>query len=201
MGFYPSDALVHEAQRRGIEVLPPDVNESGAECEVALDAAQGGRVRIGLGYVRSVREQEVKELVATREEGGSFRSLSDLASRAGAGAPSLELLAWSGACDSLVDVGAYERPGSARRIALWQLGVATPGKNVPGGTQLALPLDLPAPPKLHELSRWESMLADYGTTGLTVHTHPLALLRERLPAGAATSRDLEVLEHGTRVCA
>src|SRR6202012_3448970 len=34
MGFYPSDALVHEAQRRGIEVLPPDVNESGAECEI-----------------------------------------------------------------------------------------------------------------------------------------------------------------------
>ena len=26
MGFYPPDALVHEAQRRGIEVLPPDVN-------------------------------------------------------------------------------------------------------------------------------------------------------------------------------
>src|SRR5436305_15326198 len=156
MGFYPSDALVHEAQRRGIEVLPPDVNESGAECEVALDAAQGGRVRIGLGYVRSVREQEVKELVATREEGGHFRSLSDLASRAGAGAPSLELLAWSGASDSLVE--------GDRRVALWQLGVATPGRDVPGGTQLALPLDLPAPPKLRKLSEWETMLADYSST-------------------------------------
>src|SRR5205085_7218704 len=31
MGFYPPDALVHEAQRRGIEVLAPDVNASGAE--------------------------------------------------------------------------------------------------------------------------------------------------------------------------
>src|SRR6185295_19065199 len=28
MGFYPPDALVHEAQRRGIEVLPPHVNKS-----------------------------------------------------------------------------------------------------------------------------------------------------------------------------
>jgi error-prone DNA polymerase len=43
------------------------------------------------------------------------------------------------------------------------------------------------------------MLADYGTTGLTVHSHPLALLRDRLPADAVTSRDLELLEHGTRV--
>src|SRR5436305_5525425 len=195
MGFYPPDALIHEAGRRGIEVLAPDVNNSSAECEMA----DGSQVRVGLGYVRGVREQEIKHLVAAREAGGLFRSLSDLASRAGAGAPALELLAWSGACDSLVDVGAYERAGAARRIALWQLGVATPGKNVPGGTQLALPLDLPAPPKLRELSQWESMLADYGTTGLTVNTHPMELLRERLPAGAVTSRDLEVLEHGTRV--
>ena len=50
MGFYPPDALVHEAQRRGIEVLAPDVNESDATCEIAGD----GRVRIGLGYVRGV---------------------------------------------------------------------------------------------------------------------------------------------------
>ena len=43
------------------------------------------------------------------------------------------------------------------------------------------------------------MLADYGTTGLTVSAHPIALLRERLPAGTVTSRDLEVVQHGTRV--
>ena len=226
MGFYPPDALIHEAQRRGIEVLPPDVNQSDVECEMEApgDGTRHDRVRIGLGYVRGVREHEIQHLVAAREAAGRFRGLSDLASRAGAGAPSLELLAWSGACDSLVDVadgnaagargrasnaagaadgnaaGAAERPHiSARRIALWQLGVATPGKNVPGGTQLALPLDLPAPPKLRELSSWESMLADYGTTGLTVHAHPMALLRERLPAGTVSSRELEVLPHGSRI--
>jgi error-prone DNA polymerase len=191
MGFYPPDALVHEAQRRGIEVLSPDVNESAADCEMD----DHGRVRVGLGYVRGVREQEVRKLTSAREEGGRFRSLSDLASRAGAGAPSLELLAWSGACDSLV----ADANSSARRVALWQLGVAAPGRNVPGGTQLALPLDLPAPPRLRELSDWESMLADYGTTGLTVDAHPLALLRHRMPTGAVTSRDLETLEHGTRI--
>jgi error-prone DNA polymerase len=187
MGFYPSDALVHEAQRRGIEVLPPDVNESEVECE--LDSS--GRVRIGLGYVKGVRAQEVEELVAARRAGGRFRSASDLASRAGAGAPSLELLAWSGACDSLVE--------GDRRVALWQLGVATPGRDVPGGTQLALPLDLPAPPKLRELSRWEAMLADYSSIGLTTHAHPMKLLRSRMPADAVTSRDLESLPHAGRV--
>jgi error-prone DNA polymerase len=186
MGFYPPDALVHEAQRRGIEVLPPDVNQSETECDM-----REGSVRIGLGYVRGAREQEVKELVAARAAGGRFRSLSDLASRAGAGAPSLELLGWSGACDSLVD--------GDRRVALWQLGVATPGRDVPGGTQLALPLDLPAPPKLRKLSEWETMLADYSSTGLTTRTHPLALLRDRLPADVVASRDLGTLQHAARV--
>ena len=196
MGFYPPDALVHEAQRRGIEVLAPDVNESEAECEIEPSAPERGRVRIGLGYVRGVREHEVLQLTSARKAAGRFRSLSDLASRAGAGAPSLELLAWSGACDSLVEEG---NPSSARRIALWQLGVATPGRNVPGGTQLALPLDLPAPPRLRQLSKWEEMLADYGTTGMTVKTHPMELLRQRLPANSVTSQDLEILEHGSRV--
>jgi error-prone DNA polymerase len=187
MGFYPPDALVHEAQRRGIEVLVPDINSSETECSLEDD----GRVRIGLGYVKGVREREIEQLVAARQRGGRFMKPSDLASRAGAGAASLELLAWSGACDSLVE--------GDRRIALWQLGVAAPGKSVAGGVQLSLPLDLPAPPRLRELSTWESMLADYGTSGLTVNAHPLALLRERMPPGTVTSRDLETLPHGSRV--
>jgi error-prone DNA polymerase len=213
MGFYPPDALVHEAQRRGIEVLAPDVNESEAECDMKLGGSEHGRVRIGLGYVRGVRAAEVAELVAARRAGGRFSSLSDLASRGASSAGSLELLAWSGACDALAEGAAarrFDEAGargaagavrnrSARRIALWQLGVATPGRNVPGGTQLALPLDLPAPPQLRELSSWESMLADYGTTGLTAYDHPLALLRDRLPADAVTSLGLEKLAHGTLV--
>src|SRR5207302_5051635 len=47
MGFYPPDALVHEAQRRGIEVLAPDVNASAVGCTVTEE----GGVRLGLGYV------------------------------------------------------------------------------------------------------------------------------------------------------
>ncbi len=207
MGFYPPDALVHEAQRRGIEVLAPDVNESDTECSLDENgsrqpparhpASPDGRrashpaVRIGLGYVKGVRQDEVEQLVAARQKGGRFVKLSDLASRAGAGAASLELLAWSGACDTLV--------AGARRVALWQLGVAAPGRSVPGGIQLALPLDLPAPPSLRELSAWESMLADYSTSGLTVHSHPLALLRDRMPADVVTSQDLGALAHGSRI--
>src|SRR5213079_1556392 len=42
MGFYPPASLVRDAQRRGVEVRPPDVNRSAAKC-----ALEGDAVRIG----------------------------------------------------------------------------------------------------------------------------------------------------------
>jgi error-prone DNA polymerase len=43
------------------------------------------------------------------------------------------------------------------------------------------------------------MVADYATTGLTLGPHPIALLRESLPANTASARDIAVLPHGTQV--
>jgi error-prone DNA polymerase len=96
MGFYPPDALVHEAQRRGIAVHPPDVNESSVECEIEPGSTLPDLgVRIGLGYVRGVRAQDAEDLVAARARGGRFRGLSTCL-RAGCSAAALELLPWSG---------------------------------------------------------------------------------------------------------
>src|SRR5829696_428411 len=53
MGFYAPDTLAHEAQRRGVELLPPDVNASEVECTV--EQVEPPVVRVGLGYVRGVR--------------------------------------------------------------------------------------------------------------------------------------------------
>ncbi len=222
MGFYPPDALVHEAQRRGIEILPPDVNASEVGCTVTVD----GAVRLGLGYVLGVRADEVAALVAARDSDGPFESLDDLASRAGAGRPALERLAWSGACDALAarltpaavvdgpialssgtaDGGRGLTPppppsSSARRIALWRLGIAAPAYGAgEDGTQMALPLNLPEAPALAPVEEWDAMIADYATTGLTVHRHPLRLLRPGLKArGAVTSADLEAMRHGVLV--
>ena len=69
MGFYPPDALVHEAQRRGIEVLPPDVNAQRGRLHRRRPE---GAVRLGLGYVLGVRADEVAALVAARDADGPF---------------------------------------------------------------------------------------------------------------------------------
>ena len=201
MGFYAPDTLAHEAQRRGIELAPPDVNASEVECTVE-EVGPPARVRVGLGYVLGVRRDEVEALVEARRARGPFRSLADLASRAGAGRPALERLAWAGACDSLAlpaangsPAAAGPRESSVRRTVLWQLGVAAPGERVQAGTQLSLPLEVPAAPALRALDPWEGMVADYATTGLTLGPHPLALLRPTLPAGMVTCEDLGRLPH------
>ena len=188
MGFYPPDALVHEAQRRGVEVLPPCVVRSDAECRV-----EGSSVRIGLGYVTGVKEAEVRAMAA--ERGSGWSSLGDLAGRSGASAETLGRLAWAGACDALVE----GHPAAKRRRALWMLGVAVPGTQVPEGTQLALPLEPQEGPELRALSAWERMLADYGSTGVTLREHPLELMRPALPEDLRTSAELERHQHGRRV--
>jgi error-prone DNA polymerase len=190
MGFYPPDTLVHEAQRRGIEVLPPCVVRSAAQCRT-----ENGGVRLGLGYVSGVREAEVRALVAERDGGGPWRSLGDLAGRSGAFAETLGRLAWAGACDELVEGS----DGGKRRQALWQLGVAVPGTALDEGTQLALPLEPQTGPELRALTAWERMLADYGSTGVTLREHPLELMRPSLPTDLRTSEELEHDPQGRRV--
>jgi error-prone DNA polymerase len=189
MGFYPPDSLVHEAQRVGVKVLAPCVVSSYAESRV-----EGSSVRLGLCHVNGVREQEIHALVAERTD-RPWLSLGDLAARSGAFADTLGKLAWAGACDSLADGPAAGR----RRQALWQLGVAVPGTPMPEGTQLALPLEPHAGPELRALSAWERMLADYGSTGVTLREHPMELMRPDLPEDLSTSAELERGRHGRRV--
>ncbi|HSL63843.1 MAG TPA: error-prone DNA polymerase [Gaiellaceae bacterium] len=189
MGFYPPATLVRDAQRRGVEVLPPDVNASGARCE-----AVGGCVRVGIGYVTSIAEDDAKAFVAERERGGPFGSLRELAQRAPLSERQFEALVSAGACD------AWGR----RRALLWELGLVPRRASVPGSRgaeqQLALPLDpTAATPELPEQTVWERMLADYRTTRLTVGTHPLELLRPHLARGTLSSAELLEQLHGSRV--
>ena len=229
MGFYAPDSLVHEAQRRGIPVLGLDVNASAVLCTVerlddqdggahrggvkggvgcggqaasamsARDAAPGIHlgVRLGLGYIKGTVAEEVRELVAERERGGPFADLGDLAARTATRRVTLEQLAWSGACDEIA---------GSRREALWQLGIAAPGQVAGEGVQMALPIELSGAPRLRPLDRWQRLLADYATSGISAHDHAMAALRPRLRASSgadpvvpATSAQLERMPHGCSV--
>jgi error-prone DNA polymerase len=212
MGFYAPDSLVHEAEHRepAVPVLGLDVNASQVQCTV-----ERGGVRLGLGYIKGIAAVEAQALVGARLRSGPFKSLAELAGRAGVRRETLEQLAWSGACDSLAG-------GQAdRRVALWQLGLAAMGEAAGessragrdgrdgnnGGVQLALPLELPAAPKLRALGRWQKLIADYSTSGVTVGEHAIAILRPRLslpadaggPVELASSAQLSQLPTGRQV--
>jgi error-prone DNA polymerase len=177
MGFYPPASLVRDAQRRGVEVRPPDVNVSKAKCSL-----EDGAVRIGLEYVASIGEDDARTLA----EAAPFEDVVQLAQRTSIGHDGLESLIASGACDSL---------GVSRRGLLWELGLVPRSETVPGSggeeRQLALPLDPTAvTPELPEPTEWEQMLASYRQTSLSVGTHPMELLRPHLPANVLSSHDL-----------
>ncbi len=228
MGFYPPDALVHEAQRRGLEILPPDVNASELDCRVETTGAAAGSsgnppVRIGLGYVAEVAEVDARAVVDERRRGGFYRSISDLAGRSGAGAAALQRFAWTGACDSLVEERASvpatvdhmdhefplaRAPGGGepidpeedrRRPALWEVGGAARAARTDGGAQLALPLDGSPTPELPSLGPWERIVADYRTTGITLGEHPMGLMRPGLAPEVLRSGDLGRIRDGARV--
>ncbi len=190
MGFYPPSSLVRDAQRRGVEVRPPDVNLSAAECSV-----QDGVVRIGLEYVDSLSDDDAAALVEERDRGGPFTDVVDLAQRAPLSRDELEALAASGACDAL---------GGSRRELLWELGLVPRAQSVPGSGgeehQLALALDPTAEtPELPDQTPWERMLADYRRTSLSVGVHPLQLLRPHLPKAVLSSEELRAAPNRSRV--
>ncbi|MBM3834468.1 MAG: DNA polymerase III subunit alpha [Verrucomicrobia bacterium] len=92
--------LISEARTFGIDVLPPDVNES----LVAFAPARNGSViRFGLAAIKGVGEVAVQSILKAREEGGKFKSLAELCERVDGRTMNrkvLEALIKSGACDA-----------------------------------------------------------------------------------------------------
>ena len=186
MGFYPPSSLVRDAQRRGVEIRPPDVNLSEVHCTWEESA-----VRMGLKYVKSVGEDDAEAVVAEREARGEFESVGDLARRLPLDARELEALLRSGACDRF----------GKRRDLLWELGLVTRPQTVQREhKQLSLELDpTVATPELPDLTAWERMLADYATTSVSIDVHPLTLLRPHLPPEVLPSDRLNEAPHRSKV--
>ncbi|HEX6628309.1 MAG TPA: DNA polymerase III subunit alpha, partial [Gemmatimonadaceae bacterium] len=61
----------------GLEILPPDVNESGYKFRVVGDT----KIRFGLGGIRNVGRAAIESILNARSKDGPFRSLFDLCER------------------------------------------------------------------------------------------------------------------------
>src|SRR4029453_10365746 len=91
----------------------------------SLDAA----VRVGIGYVQGVGEQDAEAIAAGRP----YDDLRDLVQRAAVDRDVFQALVDAGGCDCF---------GDPRRVLLWQLGFVPRQQAAGGGArQLALPLE------------------------------------------------------------
>ncbi len=91
---------IAEARELGLEILPPDVNESGFKFTVVGDK----QVRFGLGAIRNVGRGAIDSILATRDAEGHFTSLFDFCERVDlrlCNKRVFEALIFSGALDSL----------------------------------------------------------------------------------------------------
>ena len=191
MGFYSPATLVKDAVRHGLKVRPIDVSCSDWECTVEARSQTAPTVRLGLRYVRGLRESTGRTLVCERER-SLFTSVEDLARRV----PELQ----KSEMRTLAEIGAlnFLNPGQHihRRDALWQVERAArrtgPLLETIENDEGASPLDM--------MTAEERLIADFHGTGMTTGPHPMAYCRSDLNARSVLrSIDLPDVPHGRRV--
>ncbi|MFG2211667.1 DNA polymerase III subunit alpha [Streptomyces sp. NPDC048638] len=197
-GMYPKRLLLADARRRGVPVLPLDVNRSAVTHRIEL--VSGGEdsrgvwgLRLALCDVHGMSEAEALRI----EAGQPYRSLQDLWQRARPARPVAERLARVGALDPF---------GANRRDLLLHIAeLHHRQRSVPGG-QLALHTDQEAaaevvePVGLPDLGDVERLSAELGVLGMDASRHLMADHREFLAElGALPARLLRDARHGETV--
>jgi DNA polymerase-3 subunit alpha len=197
-------AAIHECQRMGIPVLPPDVSFS--DVYFTIETLPDGRagIRVGLAAIKNVGEGAVEPIVRARREGGPFRSLEDFCRRCdlrGMNRRTLEALIKAGALDSLGERGsllggidrilALSHQETSRRKAGQMTIFDLVGQE--GTAGIVLP-STPASPQ--EYARWEREML-----GVAFSHNPFpALLRALAGSEVVLSRSqLDAEEVGQRV--
>jgi len=92
--------IIHECERMGIEVLPPDINESFEDFSVVPNK---NTIRFGLTTIKNFGEGIAEFIITERKQGGPFTSMQDFLTRIqdrGLNKKSLEALTCAGAFDN-----------------------------------------------------------------------------------------------------
>jgi DNA polymerase-3 subunit alpha len=185
---------VNACHELGIEVLPPDVNESQLDFAVVE-----GKIRFGLNAVKNVGEAACRAIIVAREAGGPFSSIWDFTERVDpqdVNKRALESLVKSGALDStgasrkgMVEMldqalswGGSEHDarsmGQGSIFDLEEAGAERPGHHAPISSE--------------EYEKSELLRLEKETLGLWVSEHPLAGIGDQLRR--KTDRPLAELE-------
>lgn len=169
-----------ECEQMGIQVLPPDVNESRNSFTVVED----GKIRFGLSAIKGLGEGSVRQIIEAREtENRPFASLEDFAKRVPSkilNKKTIEALAFGGAMDTL---------GERRQIGLNVEAIADFAKTASGSTVVGqaglfdtmgegAPVDHLRLDKLEPATDSQKLAWEKEYLGLYVSSHPLVGLSQ-----------------------
>jgi len=188
--------FVSQTESMGIEILPPDVNESDHEFMVV-----DGNIRFGLDAVKGVGHAAVEAIKRAREEGGAFTSLWDFCERVDARAVNKK------AIEALIKCGAFGSTHATRKGMLEVLEAAQAagqktqldaqigqgsifdlgglGGDDGGNGRAFAPAHPPIPAE--EYDRPELLAIEKESIGLFITEHPLKRVREALRVKADCS--------------
>ena len=196
---------VKESRELGLQVLPPDVNES----EVQFAPLPQGRIRFGLGAIKHVGLGAAQAILAARQAGGRFHSFADFCQRVEMGRLNRDGL------ESLIKAGAFGSLGSRKGLlaAIAQgLELAGRARHERRSGQKGLFAEAADSPLIElsigreEFARDELLQAEKELLGLYLSGHPLEEVEGRLAlfrscdlASAKRERPGESLELGGRI--
>jgi hypothetical protein len=186
--------FIHEAKAMGIEVLPPDVNESNMFFTVV-----GPNIRFGLGAVKGVGESAIESVLEARRRIGRYKSLLQFCEEVDLRACNKKVL------EALIKSGSFDFLGTTRRALFEQLESTADsaqrtkdekerGQHSLFGVAQTL-LSVPAVKAqtgvsvLHEWPEEEKLRYEKETLGFYVSGHPLNRYADELKLFAGANTD------------
>lgn len=193
---------IDEVKRMGIELSPPDVNDSYLEFS-AITKDEKEIILFGLGAIKGVGTSAVESIIHTREEDGEFTSIENFVNRIDPSKVNKRFI------ESSIKSGGFDRFGYSRKALLEQIelivdtakSASTAKKNAVGSlfgddeeiTNVQLVLNNSEEYELKEILEFEKE-----TLGFYVSGHPLDEYREQLDELNYTlSSELEEIKDGS----
>jgi len=171
--------FIAECKRLGIQILPPDINESLANFTVVGE----GKIRFGLAAIKNVGDSAIEEILARRRE-SRFRNIFDFAERVDLRVINKRVL------ESLIKAGAFDSLHSSRAqllASVEEIIASFSRRKKAKVSQISLfggqsaPEPYPELKEVEEPERQELLKMEKEMLGFYVSDHPLREIALRYP--------------------
>jgi error-prone DNA polymerase len=191
VGYYAPNSLAAEARRRGVQILPVDINESVGPCTATPET-----IRLGFCLVCGLSQDDITAILNARAH-RPFESLLDFCVRVTLRIDCIE---------ALVLCGAFDELHPHRRGILWRLSETVPlAGHIRAQAQhhhleFGMLEDTPVAWEVAPFSEFEAMTWSWRISGVTPHCHAITHVREYLHGmEIMTVQEAALQPHGARV--